>query len=152
MTVQSAFDRANTRFVGDSDSGLLLCHKAIRSVFPDARWLLVRRDVKDAVMSFKAYFSGRTYAGVKVDDLDLSRAEALEAELTALEQSLPENQKMVVPYDELDYKLVLHEVWNFLTPGNPWSDNRWDLLNTMQINIYPEKVRSKWVSQKLQQP
>lgn len=146
ITLHSAFDKVNSKYVGDSDSGLLTLWEAARASFPDARWLIVRRDVKDALRAYRTYFKGRTYAGHKVDDLNIEAGFDRTAALEALEASLPDNQKIVVNYEQLDHKLVMHEIWNFLTPTNPWSDNRWDLLNTMQINIYPEKVRSKWLS------
>ncbi len=134
--------RASCDYAGDADSGLLLFGKELQQLLPEARWLIVRRDLAHARESYEKYFRERPYAGISFEPAELKHIFDIAAQkLEDLRSGLKAGTFIECDFDDLDSKLVLEEAWRFLTPGNPWDALRCELLQELETNVRPEKIK-----------
>lgn len=127
------------KFVGDSDSALVLEPMRWVQKFPDARWVLINRPVSDCFESFSKWFSGkRVYPGTPPDRGALARLFTLCARLVdQAEKVLP--NVLIVDFESLDEEETIRRVWSWCLPGVDFPLERWRMLNTFQVNVMPEK-------------
>ena len=131
-------------YVGNADSGLPLVWRKVQQVFPAARWLVVERDMDEALMSCERYFRTRPYAGTEgtLGLREMREAfKKLRAGIKELSAALPEGSVFKVPFDGLDRMDEAEKAWKFLLPTEPFNIDRWALLDGMRINPAPEKRR-----------
>ena len=134
-------DAIGADYVGDADSGLPFIGRELRRLLPEARWLIVRRDITKARESFSKFFRERPYKGVPMERTALERIfDHCQEKLDELVAALPKGSYIECEFADLDSNLVLEEAWRFLTPGNPWNRTRCELLQTIEVNIKPEKL------------
>ena len=128
-------------YVGDADSGLPFLGLELARYLPEARWLIVRRDITQARESFAKFFRERPYRGVPMERTALERIfDHCQEKLQELAAGLPAGSYIECEFRDLDSNLVLEEAWRFLTPGNPWSSLRCELLQGIEINVKPDKL------------
>ena len=143
--IAAALQGPGPRYMGDADAGLAFLAPGLNRVFPNARWLVVRRDFGGAIDSFLKFFASRPYPGVSNDRAAVTEAfERCAVAVGELAGHVPAERRKHVEFDELDSNLVLHECWNFLTPENPWCAARARELQLLQVNVRPEKARFAW--------
>lgn len=144
-TIRAAMDSVHTKYAGDSDSGLLFCWADVVKEYPAARWVIVLRNLTEAEASFKKYFDGRLYGGVRLDRYNSTDIfKELARRLSVLTADLPLENRLIVDFRDLDNPATVKAIWNWATPENAWSDQRFEMLNTLQVNPYPEKVSHVW--------
>lgn len=125
--------------VGGSDSGLPFFWRETRELFPNALWLVVRRPVKDVVISYTEYFTKHPFHGMgtlsteSVEELCIN----LDRELDALCRTLPDSQKLVVRFDDLGETNTVRYLWHFLT-SEKFSRLRFEQLKNFRINVVSE--------------
>lgn len=142
-TLVKNLERVKSEYCGDSDSALIFYAGELVRIFPEARWLLVHRPAAEARASFLEFFRARPHPRIAPDAAVAERIfSRCELELANLSNVLPRGRWIECAYEDLNSKLVLEEAWRFLTPGNPWSALRCELLQGLETNLMPEKVRA----------
>lgn len=131
------------QFAGDSDSGLVLMHEELNALAPQAQWVFVLREQAAAEESFLKYFAGRSYKGTR----PVAVAEArqifglLARKLEQARRFIPGHRAIEVEFAALERREVAAEIWAHCVPGVPFHQQRWELLDKLQVNPVPEKVR-----------
>lgn len=125
--------------VGDSDSALILHMSPLMRFFPNAAWVFVRRPLEEASSSFWRTYGPKYPNGpTSPRECDL-RFEVLEEQLGQAESMVA--NKMIVTFDRLSDERTIRRMWGFLLGDVPFNRERYLMLETMQINIIPSKVR-----------
>ena len=126
-------------YLGSADSAFVLRVDEMTKCFPEAKWVIVKRSRHEAAVSFWRYF-GSTYheKSPQTWDETVSRFLKLEDALVNTMIALP--KAVVVDFKELDCTKVIRKVWVHCLPNLPFPEERWRMLNTMKVNVIPEKV------------
>lgn len=129
-------------YSGDSDSGLLIYWPTVCEMFPEAKWVIIKRDASACRESYRKYFKGRIYCGSElVNDHTNQVFDVLSNAFHKAIEGIPSERLMEVDFDALEDESTVKAVWEWLTPENPWDQARYEMLQQMQINLIPEKVR-----------
>lgn len=130
------------QFIGDSDSIIPLVAKEIIAAFPDARWVICWRDMQEAIDSYMDYFAAHRYAGQHQPKLDevTKQFTALCELLGELPRLLRPKQYLEVTFQSLSNQNVQQAIWEHCTHCTPFDAHRARLLETLNINVAPEKV------------
>lgn len=128
----------NILYVGNSDTGIPLLYEP--HDFTDCKILVVLRDTTDALENYIAYFQKHPYPQIGIPD----REKMLEIFQTIKDRlarfcAMP-NCKTVL-FDHLNHKGVVKDVVNWLTPGERFNEDRWELLDKLRVNPCSQKVR-----------
>lgn len=136
------FERTKADRVGNSDSGLPFVWEAAHTLWPEARWLVVERDIDSAILSFLKYFTARPYGGLEAPEAHQTGItfERIRDRLDYLIGALPKHKVMTVQFQALDEIAVAEQIWDFLLPNKPFNADRWALLDVMEMNPVPEKI------------
>lgn len=128
-------------YAGDADSGLMLCASRVQALLPNARWLFIKSTPEHAAESYRRYFTrGNEYPGVPADaDIEAIMALAEKRYVEARSAIYPENQHEV-ELTQLDDPKVMRQIWDWLVPGLQWSQMRYEMLDTLQVNVMPGKI------------
>lgn len=128
------FDKAllrSDRHCGFSCSELFSQYNDIHASFPDAKWLLVKRNPIDALESFKKFQRGVIKSG-------------LEQEFAKRQQFLDSISLMrsvlTVEYNELDTEYVIERIWYHILPYKPWDAARFRLLDELRVEQHFDKA------------
>lgn len=128
-------------FILDSDSGLPFCAFDVVDAFPQAKWVFIVRDRVEAEKSCVKFLQGsERYSDCDPTVIHNSLV-AAEVNISGLKDFIPPYQWMEVRFEDLDDLLVLKQIWEFLTPSNPWCAERVKMLDTFQVNVMPDKVK-----------
>lgn len=140
--LDSKIGECSSRFVGVSDSSILLVWTHLLRRYPTAKWIIVKRDFDQACDSFVSYFRQHPYPGMPPISHHLASSVLWDfhwelGEIEAcLKLNIP-NLVRVVNFEDLaDYhvcrRLVRDVTHEYL------SEQRWKLLNGLRINTLSE--------------
>lgn len=129
--------------VGDCDSALPLFAEQVIDLFPNAPWLIIRRDSEDARRDAVAAFGQTPYPGTPPLTEEASRQTwpVLEAALARLPDILPRAQIKSLDFEAIDDESAMREAWQFLTPEEPFNRPRYAMLRAFRMTIMPEKTK-----------
>lgn len=131
--------------VGFADSALPLQASRVMELLPDAKWILVRRPVQDAVESFLQHFTAQryTFKGERLPAPDRLPTEELFAKLDVdlrnITRSLQRDQVRTIDFEALNWETPVQQLWQFILPEVPWCPHRFRLLDALSINTLPAK-------------
>ncbi len=120
----------NYDYVGNSDSSNILHAVTLEKRWPEARYLVVRRDVDDVVKA--------AIASLQFLEPDTSAIKDRVRRLDQMQDALLARRRpevMAIGYEELSEEGVLEYVQQWLTPRLPWNHDRWLLLSQMKMVI-----------------
>jgi hypothetical protein len=127
--------------VGDSDSGLLHVATHVNVEFPTAKWVLIERDSVECLMSFLRHFAQHPYPGAPREINELcDNFRALEVKRDQLLNIVPPERLRVVSFSTLDVRTTIIMLWDWITEGAPFAQQRYDLLDKLAVNVEPAKV------------
>jgi len=113
------------KFVGISDSGLgFFLDWILKNIQP--RTLIVERDLVEVDES--------------MDILGFPRTNATELLSAELQKFKEHSSVMWVPYEALNVKRVMQKIYWHLMPGQPFDEERYELLAKMRIEIDKEQA------------
>lgn len=133
------FTRHVETIVGDSDSALVIHMSIMLRLFPTAAWVFVRRPVEEAASSYWKTFGNRYPCGPQTQSECDRRFNMLEEQLDQAEGMV--SNKMAVQFSRLSNENTMRAMWDFLIGDTPFNKERWRMLESMQVNIIPSKVR-----------
>jgi hypothetical protein len=126
--------------VGTSDSGLLMVWRRVVELFPQARWLHVRRPLEEARLCFFQAFGRTPYLGTRpvtwpevVEMFEWLRM--LQEEFVA---EMP--GALTVPMEALSDPAALEAAWRHLLPDVDYPEARNRMLIDFRLQIMPERV------------
>lgn len=126
------------KYVGDSDSALMFHWHDVQQVFPEAKWLFIKRPIDHCRKSFVKHFKGDSRfmpQGVDVEHVfDICQQNYKDA-LDNLNGSVLE-----CDYEDLNSLMVIEKLIHWLTPEARIDLDRLAALQEFSINIIPEKV------------
>lgn len=136
------FDSVPQPIVGVSDSGLPLRADALRAAFPQAKWILVRRPLLEALDSFLQFVQAEPYAGLPaVQSYDARLLFGrLDAALDSLMASLGRDDMRTVDFAALEWMETARALWQFVCPFHPFHGARWEQLHRLRVETIPAKV------------
>lgn len=123
-------------FPGVSDSALCLIPDRIRAQWPDARWVVLRRDPAQVRFSLQAMgaYPGLAKVGPELAVEIVTRVEQGLASFTR------DPRVLFVEYDDLNSMEKLHTIWQWCLRGRvPWCAERAAQLHRMKIEVIPER-------------
>lgn len=143
--------RKDTRavWVGDSDSGLLVTAAATAKAFPQARWVMVRRDPEDAAESYIKYFKAHPYPSVPFISEEHARGmmKFCAHFLARIPEAIPEKLLLEVDYEDLNSEDTIRAIWEWCVPSLPFSRRRWQMLQAFNVSVMSEQVSAPTLSQ-----
>jgi hypothetical protein len=118
---------------GVSDPALALVWRDVAAAWPEAKWVVVRRDKFDAARSYAAFLARHGW-GMAWDQVRAT-IEAWDAELAAL---LWEPQTTMVDYDDLDDAGEARRLCDFLRVG--FDPGRFEMMRRLNVQTIPGKA------------
>lgn len=143
-TLRAAFESAMPRnydYLGDADSGLLLCPGQVYEAHPFAPWLFIRNTPERSAASFEEYFRKVPYPGVPLGASMLEAMKVAEIYYREALEIVPEQNRIEVEMSDLENPEVMRKVWQWLVPELPWDEKRYRLLDGLRVNVMQEKVK-----------
>lgn len=127
--------------VGNSDSMMGLFLDDLVPLFPEAKWVLVRRNPQEAKRAFlKAFTAEPAIPGHPPDPNGTDELfHRLTIELGGLWSRLPSSNLLTVDFEDLDQFSTLARIWDFLELPGQLSVERWNLLHPLRITQIPSK-------------
>lgn len=119
--------------VGDADSGLVFISDLVRQRWPDAPWLLVKRDTKAAEASFETAFAYCNPYGPLMPD-------TFERCQNAYNATKVSTNCLEVSFEQLERPACWSAIFEHLLPGYGFNAERAALLNTLKVEVIPEKI------------
>ena len=129
--------------VGDADPSLVPVLGEIVKRFPDAKFVVVRRDVLAVGVSHAAAFPKLVMTTEQLVTLD--------KQIEALLTDVNEDQVMEVAFEDLDLPQACNAIHQFCL-GRPMDALRWQLLNELRVTVIAEKAAvtfAPWVRAQL---
>lgn len=127
MGLKMLFEHRQEKHVGNSDSSIPFYIDKIPEVFPDAKFVIVKRDFNDVEASLN-----------KVMGFDSAPLLRLCNEyLTMMEKKV---ECLTVTFDELNTIEGCNKVWKHCLPDIPFDYMRWEMLKDLKIEITPSQV------------
>ncbi len=132
--LKKVFKRTSTSYVGNSDSALVLFYHELRDMFPGSKWLLVYRNFKECADSaIRLSFAGEETENILVDGA------ARLAAIRIAELELRNPNILIVDYETLDEPETVEAIVNHLTPDIEFDRERFNLLDTLNVQIHEAK-------------
>jgi len=130
-SLASVMSGADTRYVGNSDSGLLLYFDEIIRDAPSAKWVIIKRDKNEVEKSLKRIFKhGYT------DVLDIASG--------LLDRCAAITCAMVVDFDALREFDIMERIWTHCLPDIPFPVERWRMLNDMKVELLDDVILTEF--------
>jgi hypothetical protein len=118
--------------IGLADSTLAIKFAELSKEFPDAPWLLVEREAKEAKRSFLKFVGAHVHLPAGALDYYFDTHAKASAALRAWPKAL------VVPYYQIDEQA--EKIWNHLLPGVPYCRARMAVLRDLKVEQNFSKV------------
>ena len=128
--------------VGNADSGLGWFFPQVDRMFPEAQWVIVRREPAEAASSLYRHLARHPYPELAPPTLGSARdlCRRLDEVLNVMKDLLPTERTIELDYRQLESERVCREIWEFATGAGDWNHERWELLNELRVNPASEKI------------
>jgi hypothetical protein len=133
----------HAEYIGDSDSGLLLYVEEMENRFPCSPWVLVSRDAKEAIASYRRHFAEHPYPGTESMTAGqlMDAFAAMQYARRNVARFIPSKRLLVVGFDDLHKEETIRAIWEHCLPDVPFNYERWKMLDSFRVNIIPSKVQ-----------
>ena len=118
---------------GDADSALMLFTDDLQRMYPDARWVIVERDVVEVMVSLKNSFIN-AFNNEEIQ----RRMHILAGGLDYIKQNL---SPLVVQFDNIFDAPTAKIVWEHCLPGVKFDARRFNLLQDFNVSIVEDDLR-----------
>jgi hypothetical protein len=124
------FESVKEPHVGDSDAWLLFYQENIMEMFPDAKWVLIKRDFVSSFEALKNRYKTEP-------SFDLEALSILKHKLDMFESDY---SPLVIQYETLNDVDICKRVWNYCLPDIPFNLARWHQLDVLKIDPMESKM------------
>jgi len=125
------FDSVGEPNVGDADCRIIEFQADFRRMFPHAKWVYIKRDIKDVIHSLEKRFE------FEESYRDTDFCKNLQAKYEVFEK---EYKPLTFNYDELDKIEVCEKIWDYCIPDSPFSFRRWLQLDVLRVDPAETKM------------
>ena len=126
--IKELFESTSKPYVGNSDSYIPFFAQRLDSLFPDAKWVFIERDINDVAKSMQRIFSG--YDHQKLLNMSLPFLDFVKKEYSPL----------IVKYEDLDSMEECEKLWNYCIPTYAFDSQRWKMLHTFKTELMFNKT------------
>lgn len=127
--------------VGNADSGA--CY-AWPDKLPFDKLIVVQRNQAEAEASFIQYFTRHPYPHQQKGKPGAQEVHEIFSKFKELMDravcSFPRGKVRVVSFGELNHMDTAAELWDFISPEEPFNRERWMMLDKLRVNPASEKV------------
>ena len=127
----------DARYIGNSDSGLVLCFDKVINDNPAAKWVIVKRDQNEVERSLRRIFNATYMDGI----LDIASR--------LLDRCAVATGALVVDYDALGEIDVMRCVWAHCLPDIPFPEERWRMLSSMKVELLEDVILADFHAAKI---
>lgn len=120
--------------VGISDPLLTLSFPDLAVKYPEAPWLYIERDEKQAADSLLRY----TRKSITLLRRDIERW--FEVHRGPAEELKVYPRTLVLNFDDLNREETVEQAWSHLLPEKPWQPLRWQVLKDLQVEQDLQKL------------
>jgi hypothetical protein len=118
-------------YIGVSDCSLPFYYQDLAETLPGQRLLIVERPIEDVMESLDAWMAGTPYdEGKLLNILNVTKEK--------LEWMKHYYENKTVGFDELENFEVIREVWDYLTPGLAFDEERTRMLSSIRLDKIKE--------------
>jgi len=122
------------KIVGNSCSAILIRQDVYKKHFPNARYLLVKRNPLEVRVGIERIFS-RELTNIQIDHV----MDVILKQVTSFVENFG---PMVVEYENLNDEAEIKRIWKHLLPNGPEIDMvRYRMLNSMNIQLTEEALK-----------
>lgn len=125
------FESVDEPNVGDADCRIIEFQKDFRKMFPNAKWIYIKRDIKDVIYSLEKRFE------FEESYRDTDFCKKLQEKYNVFEK---EYSPLTFQYDELDNVDVCEAIWNYCIPDSSFNYRRWLQLDVLKIDPVEKKM------------
>jgi hypothetical protein len=117
--------------IGNSDAWLMFHYDKIMEMFPNSKWVLIKRDFISAFEAAKKRYKFERLP------IDLETFSDLKEKLDEFEK---EYSPLVIQYETLDDIDVCKRIWEYCLPDIPFNKARWYQLDVLKIDPLERKM------------
>lgn len=118
--------------VGNADTALLFIFEDLHHAFPNAKFILIDRDLHETIDSFLGFYHSQNYFEI-LKWLD---------KLYELKNQLIRRYNFtIIQHEDLNEMETCKHLWEYLIPDTPFDEKRWNLLDELYINKNTHKNR-----------
>lgn len=131
-----------THHIGDADPNLGLIPQSILDTFPRSKFVFIHRDLEECVDSEWTAILWEKLTDQEDVTKDGIRELMKEASLglAHLARSIPEKQRIIVPFAALDKQQTVRQIWDFCVPGTAFPFHRYQQLQDLRVTQIFRKV------------
>jgi hypothetical protein len=126
--IKELFQSTSKLYVGNSDSYIPFFAQALHSLFPDAKWVFIERDMDDVARSLNRIFPGHDHQKL------------LSMSLPFLDFVKKEYSPLMVKYEDLESMEECQKIWDYCIPTNEFDTERWKMLTMLKTEIMFNKT------------
>jgi hypothetical protein len=120
----------NASNIGNADPALLYIMDDLINEFPEAKIVLIERELHETIDSFIDFYTSYEYKNIQ---------EWIESLFEMMERIKKKYQVLTVKHDNLNKMEECKKIWTYLLPGEPFDEKRWNLLDELYINKLVDK-------------
>lgn len=128
--------------VGDADPLIGCVAGEFWKTFPESKVVFVQRSFNESLMA--EMFSIRQERGFQEEsftiDALIKYLRRTQNGLDTLWRTIPSDQKLWVAYNDLDKMETVKQIWNFCLPGIPFPEQRYKMLDFLNVSQICMKV------------
>lgn len=116
--------------IGNADPALLYIMDDLVDFFPEAKIVLIERELHETIDSFIDFYTSYVYKDIQ---------EWIERLYEKMEQIKQKYEVFTVKHGDLNQMSECKRMWDYLLPGEPFDEKRWNLLDELYINKLVDK-------------
>jgi hypothetical protein len=120
----------NAGNIGNADPALLYIMDDLVNQFPEAKIVLIERELHETIDSFIDFYTSYEYKNIQ---------EWIEGLFEKMENIKKKHQVLTIQHDGLNNMEECRKMWKYLLPDEPFDEKRWNLLDELYINKLVDK-------------
>lgn len=117
--------------VGDADTMLIQYKDQILNMFPNAKWIIVKRDFENVMKSLEKRYAFRQ------PENDRVFFKEIEKKLIDFEKEYP---ALIINYEDLNNAEICKKIWGYCIPDSPFNYKRWMQLDVIKMDPFENKM------------
>lgn len=116
--------------IGNADPAMLYIMNDAIQAFPDAKIVLIEREIHETIDSFIDFYTSYEYKSIQ---------EWIESLYEIMERIKQKYEVLTVRHDKLNQMEECKKIWDYLLPDEEFDEKRWSLLDELYINKLVDK-------------
>lgn len=129
--MQPLLESIEEQNVGDADTMLIQYKDQIIEMFPSAKWVIIKRDFEDVMLSL-----GKKFAFKNPED-DRVLFKEIEKKITSFEKEHP---ALIINYEDLNNAEICKKLWDYCISDSSFNYKRWMQLDVIKMDPFENKM------------